>query len=128
MKECEETWYILYCLIIRTRNYEIGLWIEIYTEHIVHVIFQSFKYLPLHHTLEQRKQGESNIMIYDEYIHIHTVWTSQILIVLSSEPEHIYLESLDHDMSDIPCVWPLNCCSYFPSRAFHIFIVLSAAV
>ena len=48
-------------------------------------------------------------------------------IVLSSEAEHKYRESEDQEISEIPFACPSSVCSNFPSIAFHILIVLSAA-
>lgn len=59
---------------------------------------------------------------------IFTLFKCQIRIVVSSEPEHKDIESTDQATSDIPSLCPSKVFSYLPSRAFQIFIVLSAAI
>ena len=65
---------------------------------------------------------------FTNFNQILTIFASHIRIVLSSEAEVKYCESEDHATSEIPWPWPSSVCTNLPSRAFHILIVLSAAV
>ncbi len=91
--------------IKRTRDNEIGLWIVINTEHVACVPFQSSQQASLPYgTFISDQIFCFSPKVTEDLLECekHTDPTSHILIVVSSEPEQMYLESDDHEMSEMP--------------------------